>query len=401
MSLIPLDASAVKEFHGQKKYYQVKDFSIGGTYNFNDPSSYERGGKDGITFESIGLSPIQIGYITVGTPRKNEKGEIDNAVLLCPYYSGDSTNILDFWSEEGGRTDFSEGVYIGPGKVFDTDTQYIILADALGLWGASKPSSSHPGMEESVALGLEFPQYRLEDCVQLMYRLLRDELNVHHLNLVSGVSLGAALTYLWGVMHPDFVDRILPIGGTHFQDKGMARWLFDLMTAAIQSDEIYRMTGGDYYDLPRLQQPILGNLFGWSLVRQSAFVDEYRVEQTHEQYTLEGFDWEKSKAVIDSGGEEGWGRSLYSVALMDSNDLIYRNVAQSMHNVEDELHRIQARALIIHVDTDQWLPCHIARRANERIKGSTLITFPHDMGHYAVFSAPGRYAEEIKAFLAS
>jgi homoserine acetyltransferase len=171
------------------------------------------------------------------------------------------------------------------------------------------------------------------------------------------------------------------------------------MTAAIESDPVYRETKGDYYDRPRLEQPLMGNLFGWSLVRQSAFVDEYRVEQSLEQYSMEAFSWEKSKEVFETAGEAGWGRSLHSVSLMDSNDLIYRNVAQSMHDVEEELHRIKAETLIIHVETDQWLPLHLAKRAQSRIEGSKLLTFPHDMGHYAVFSAPGRYKEEIKKFL--
>ena len=396
---IPLDASAVAKFDDQKKYFSVADFKIGGKYNFDNEESYDLGGEGGKTFESLDLPPVQIGYITLGEPKRDKDGKINNAILLCPYYSGDSTNMLDFWSPDGGRTDFAEGVYLGPGKVIDTDKYYVILADALGLWGSSKPSSSHPGKENTVSLGLDFPEYRLEDCVQLMYRLLRDELGVESLELVTGVSLGAALTYVFGVMHPNFVKRIMPIGGTHFQNRGMARWLFDLMTAAIQSDVIYRETAGAYYDRPRLKRPILGNLFGWSLVRQSAFVDEYRVEQTFDQYSAEAFDWQKSQAVLDTEGEDGWGKSLYSVALMDSNDLIYRNIAQSRHDVEPELHRVTAKTLIIHVETDQWLPLHIAKRAQERIKGAKLLTFPHDMGHYAVFSAPGRYAKEIGEFL--
>ncbi|MBI4870741.1 MAG: alpha/beta fold hydrolase [Candidatus Riflebacteria bacterium] len=397
---VGLDQSAVAAFDSLKQYHQVPGFRIGGRYDLSDESSYELGGSGGVTFESLGLPPVQLGYVTVGTPHRNGRGEVDNAVLICPYYSGDSTNMLDFWSEKGTRTDLSEGAPLGPGKVFDTDRYYFILADALGLWGTSKPSSSHPGQPGTRALGLAFPQYRLEDCVQLMYRLLRDRLGVDRLRLVTGVSLGASLTYVWGVLHPTFAQALCPIGGTPFQNRGMARWLFDLMTAAIQSDPIYRMTRGDYYARPRLERPILGNLFGWSLLRQSAYVDERRVAQSEDQYTLESFDWEGSQAVVDSLVKHaGAGQALFSVALIDSNDLIYRNRAQAVHDVEGELGRIRARTLIVHVETDQWLRPHIARRAHERIPGSRLITFPHDLGHYAVFAAPIRYAGAIRELL--
>ena len=396
---IPYDASAVAAFHEKKRYYSIDDFKIGGIYDYSSPDSNEKGGSGGVTLESKGLGPAQIGYITLGTPKRDSSGKIENAVLICPYYSGDSTNMLDFWSPEGSRLDFSKGPHLGPGQVIDTERYYVVLADALGLWGSSKPSSSQPNQEGSVALGLDFPEYRLEDCVQTMYLLLRDELGIEELQLVTGVSLGAALTYVFGALHPSFCKRIMPIGGTHFQNRGMARWLFDLMTSAIQSDPIYRATNGKYYDKPRLERPIRGNLFGWSLLRQSAFVDEYRVEQSQEEYQAEAFDWNEAKRVVETQGEEGWGKSLYSVALMDSNDLIYRNIAQSKHDIEEELHRIEAKTLIIHVDSDQWLPVHIAKRAQKRISKAKLLSFSHDLGHYAVFMAPGKYAKEIAEFM--
>lgn len=395
----PSDTSAANRFDGLKSYYTVPDFRIGGAYRLDDEASFENGGEGGITLESLGLEPVQIGYVTLGTPHHDADGQVDNAIVMCPYYSGDSTSMLDFWGEESARLELTGGIYLGPGRLFDTDRYYLVLVDALGLWGCSRPASSHPGQPHTRALGTRFPQYRLEDCVQLMYRLLRDHLGVGHLRMVTGVSLGASLTYVWGVLHPDFVDTLLPIGGTPFQNRGMARWQFDLMSAAIQSDPVYRETAGDYYDRPRLQQPVLGNLFGWSLLRQSAYMDEMRVEQSAEQYAMEAFDWEKSQEVVESAGTGGEGRALFQVALIDSNDLIWRNRAQGLHDVEAELHRIKARTLIIHVETDQWLQLHIAKRAHERIPGSRLLTFKHTMGHYGVFAAPGLYAQEIRTLL--
>lgn len=395
-----VETSAVAAFDGLKKYFRVPGFRIGGSYDLDRPDSYEFGGEGGVTLESMGLEAAQIGYIELGTPHLGPDGEIDNAILICPYYSGDATNMLDFWGEDGTRTAFSKGVYLGPGRLFDTSRYYVIVADALGLWSGSRPGASHPGCAESRALGMEFPQYRLEDCVQLMYRLLRDHLGIRRLKLVTGVSMGATLSYVWGVMHPDFMEALLAIGGTTFQSRGMARWQFDLMTSAIQSDPVYRRTRGDYYHLPLLERPVMGNMFGWSIIRQSAFVDERRVEQPYDQYVLEAFDWEASlEAVRTRGQSPSFSQGLFQVSLIDSNDLIYRNRAQGMLDVEGELHRIRARTLIVHVETDQWLRPHIARRAQERIKGSRLLTFADDLGHYAVFRAPDRFRDEIGAFI--
>lgn len=400
MAELPISTSNAAAFDDRKRYATIENFKIGGRYDLDAPESFAFGAPGGTSLEDLGLDPVVLGYVELGTKHYDEQGEVDNAMLVCPYYSGDPTGYMDFWHVDGARCDFSEGPCIGPGKLFDTEKDYVVLVDALGMWGASKPSDSHPDRAGGEALGLAFPQYRLEDCVQLQYRLLVDHLGVKKLKLVTGVSYGASLAYGWGIMHPDMMERILPIGGTPVQSRGMARWLFDLMSSAIQSDPIYGMTGGDYYHLPRLQRPILGNLFGWSIIRQSGFQDELRIDMSPEAYGAEAFDWEKSRAVIDSLGSEGHGRSLFSVALIDSNDLIFRNRAQAMWDVEGELGRIRARTMIVHVETDQWLYQHIARRAHERIEGSSLLTFPHGMGHYAVFAAPNRFEKEIRAFLA-
>ena len=397
-----LDTSGANAFDARKRFAAIPEFRIGGRYDLDEPESYRHGGVGGTTLESLGLPPAQIGYCTVGQPHRGANGEIDNAILICPYYTGDSTTMLDYWSAEGSLPALSEAPCLGPGLLFDTDRSYCILVDALGLWGCSKPSSSHPGQPGTRALGLCFPQYSLEDCAQLIVCLLREHLGIGKLKLVTGVSMGAALTYVLGVLHPHLSEALLPIGGTAIQDRGMARWLFDLMTAAIQSDPVYRETGGSYYDRGRLEQPILGNMFGWSLLRQSAYADELRLAQSPEQFMLESFDWELSPQVLATrGAEPGWGQALYHAALTDANDLIYRNRALARHNVLGELHRVRARTLIVHVETDQWLHLHLARRAQEAIAGSRLLHFSHPLGHYAVFSAPHRYREELSAWLGS
>lgn len=407
MSTIPVfpcggaTPTAAPAFHHLKQFFTIDNFRIGGNYDLEHPENWRFGGEGGITLESLGLPPVQSALITLGEPRRGSDGEINNAVLICPYYSGDSSNMLDFWAVDGARTDFSGGVFIGPGRIFDTDRHYIILADALGLWGASRPAASHPGHDDSIAIGTAFPRYSMQDIVQLQYRTLRDHLGIKRLKLVTGVSLGASLTYAWGVMHPETMDGLLPVGGTSFQDKGMVRWLFDLMTSAIQSDPVYRMTGGQYYDLPRLNQPLLGLMFGWSILKQSAFVDEFRCKQSFDDYILEGFDWDKSRRVIDTLGKEpGWGQKLFDLSLTtDANDMIWRNHCQAMFNVENDLNRIQARTEIIHVETDQWIQPHIARRSADGVKNSKLHTFSHDFGHYGVFQAPGRYESLFRDML--
>lgn len=56
----------------------------------------------------------------------------------------------------------------------------MVMLDAIGLWGASKPSDG---------LAMKFPRYN--NIVQANYRLLKDHLKVGQVELATGVSMGA------------------------------------------------------------------------------------------------------------------------------------------------------------------------------------------------------------------
>src|SRR5436190_1889198 len=201
--------SSQVQHDGLKKTHEISNFRLGGKYDLADPSKWENGGEGGTTLESLGGGKLRTAYIATGTPRRNAAGEITNAVVINSYYSGDSTDMYEQWVKGAA---LSGGVpIIGPGRPIDTNRYYVIMVDPLGTWGASKPSDG---------LGLKFPQYSYYDMVQANYRLLRDELKVARVALATGVSMGGTQTYVWAVMHPEYVSALMPIGGTTQSDAG-------------------------------------------------------------------------------------------------------------------------------------------------------------------------------------
>jgi homoserine acetyltransferase len=364
-----------------KSFYSIPDFRIGGAYNLDDPSSWESGGAGGTTLESLGQEPLRTACIAVGTPHRDEDGYIDNAVIFSPFYSGDAGLMYFYWYRGQGANDFCGGPVVGPGELIDTDRYYVIFFDALGLWGAGKPSGG---------LGLKFPQYSLFDCVQANYRMLRDHLKVSRVKLATGVSMGGIQSYLWALLHPGFVEAIMPMGGVTETDANL-RWLFRLMSAAIESDPVWRETEGQYYHLPKEKHPCRGVMFGWSILFHSAMSFDYRIQAGWDEVQKEAFAWEFH-------GKEGallvpYGRNY------DAVDLLYRNRAGETLNVTGELHRIRARTLILHVANDHWVRLCMARQAQERIAGARLCSFENSLGHYALFRAPNEFRDTIKAFL--
>ncbi|NJD25345.1 MAG: hypothetical protein FIB06_08045 [Betaproteobacteria bacterium] len=370
-----------------KKYYEIPGFRIGGKYNLDaDPATWRDGGEGGVTLESLGAPPLKVGYIAVGTPKRNDRGEIINAVIINTFYSGDSTWMYNTWFEGQPLNAFSDGAVVGPGRTIDTNRFYVVFLDALGLWGEAKPSAG---------LGRKFPQYSYFDMVQANYRLLRDHLKVAQVEVATGVSMGATQSWVWGVMHSPsgFVKAIMPIGGTTASDGDdpVGQWTFRLAQAAIESDPVWRKTNGNYYNLPEDQHPKKGLDFMWSTLQLTGYTFPVRSATPWDKLQKEVFYWEPK-------GDQtaAW---IARTKNEDPVDYWYRNEGGFRYNINKELKRIKARTLVVHVDTDLWLMVANARKAADAVPGAFFASFPHPAAHYGVFKAPNIIRDTIQAFV--
>lgn len=378
--------SGIPELGHLKQSYQVPDFRLGGRYLPGQPEAYANGGMGGITLESLGADPLKLSYIAMGTPQRNARGGITNAVIVSSYYSGDAAYLYHYWVTGQKGNGFAEGAIIGPGQLIDTNKYYVVFLDALGLWGSSKPSDG---------LGPRFPQYNVFDMVQANYRLLKDHLKIDQVQLAMGPSMGAMQSYLWAAMHPGYVKGILPIGGSsNTRDDAVVHHLFQLMTAAIQSDPVWRSTRGYYYDRPKTQHPNQGVEFGWSVIGTTGISLDMQYAQGWATKQKSSFDWQSSAAHAEIGSALKVKSQDY-----DANDLLYRNQALFAFDMQPFFKQIQAKTLIIHIANDQWLRLPNAQWATAHIAGSQLLTFEDPLAHYAIFKAPNQFKNEIKSFL--
>ena len=353
----------------------MRNFRIGGKYDLAQPAAWADGGAGGTTLESLGAKPARTAYMAVGTPRRNAKGEIVNAIVINSYYSGDATAMWNNWIPgEAGNT-FSGGPLVGKGLLFDTDRFYVIFVDALGLWGASKPSDG---------LGRKFPVYSYYDVVHLNYRLLRDELKVGKVVLATGVSMGAAQAYYWGLMYPDFVQAVMPVGGATATDgEGpMAAWTFQLAKAALEGDPVWVETKGNYYNRPKDQHPNKGVAFHWSLLQLTGYELGHRQSLGWDVVQREVFSWEPDPRLGPNAGVNQANLSK----IFDAVDLWYRDTVGEIHNINALLPAMKPRSLVVHVENDQWLISDKARAAAQAIPGGQYTSRPA-RSRTAVFSA--------------
>lgn len=374
----PLTPRSVNDALDKMKLtYEVKNFKIGGKYDLANATSFENGAEGGTTLESLGAGPARTAYIAVGTPKKNNKGEIINAIVINSYYSGDATAMYTNWYAGQAGNAFSGGALVGPGLLFDTDRFYVVFVDALGLWGASKPSDG---------LGMKFPVYSYYDVVQLNYRLLRDKLNIGQVVLATGASMGGTQAYYWGLMYPGFVKAVMPIGGASATDgEGpVAAWTFQLAKAALESDPVWVETKGDYYKLPKDQHPNKGVEFHWSMLSLTGYQLNYRQSLGWEAVSKEVFTWKDDPRM----GKDAGANLKRLASQFDGVDLWYRDTVGEIHNINKLLPGMKARTLVVHIDNDQWLISDKAKEAAQLIPGGQYVGFPDKTAHYAVFKAP-------------
>ncbi len=140
-------------------------------------------------FSDAGRSNISLAFRTLG----KRAGNSDNVVLMLHGTTGSGTQFL--------QPEVADALF-APGQPLDAERYFTVLPDAIGHGRSSKPSDS---------LGDAFPRYGYGDMVEAQHQLLVEALEVNHLRLVIGTSMGGMQTWLWGERYPDMMDALMPI----------------------------------------------------------------------------------------------------------------------------------------------------------------------------------------------
>ncbi len=177
------------------------------------------------------LPEVRIHYRTYGTPRKDARGLVRNAVLIMHGTGGTGAQFTG--------ANFA-GELFGPGQLLDVTQYFVILPDDIGHGGSSKPSDGLRG---------KFPRYAYRDMVEAEHRLVTEGLGVNHLRLVMGTSMGGMHTWLWGETYPDFMEALMPLASLPTQISGRNRVWRRTAIDAIRNDPGWK--NGDYTTQPQ------------------------------------------------------------------------------------------------------------------------------------------------------
>jgi homoserine O-acetyltransferase len=283
------------------------------------------------------LPELRLHYTVLGKPRRDAHGKVNNAVLILHGTGGSGRSLLN---------EHFAGVLFGHGQLLDSSKYYIILPDGIGHGKSSKPSDG---------LHAHFPQYAYADMVAAQHALMQG-IEVDHLRLVMGTSMGCMHTFMWGETYPDFMDALMPLACLPVQIAGRNRLWRKLLIDAIRADPQWQQ--GDYQSEPAAA---LRTAAGLLMIAGSAPIQM--------QLTL------PTRDAADQFLEKFMQRELDD---LDANDLLYQVNASRDYDPAPDLEKIMAPLTQVNSADDFINPpdLGIAEREIKRVKGGRFVLLP-------------------------
>jgi homoserine O-acetyltransferase len=303
------------------------------------------------------IPELKLHYRTLGTAKRDPAGKIINGVLLLQGNTGTGANWL--------RPSLADELF-APGQPLDAAEYFMIMPDAIGRGGSSKPSDGLKG---------NFPHYRYGDMVESGYRVVTEGVGVAHLRLVIGSSMGGMHAWMWAEMYPDLMDAVVALSCQPVEISGR-NWINRRAAAeAIRHDPEWN--NGNYKKNP--------SYYIWT-----AAANSLRTESATRIQEL---------APTRTAADKLYEARVAEAAKGDANDALWAIEAIMDYNPEPDLDKIRAKVLLINAEEDEANPPELGtvERAMQRVRHGRYVLIPASdktHGHFTHF-----YAEVWRPYL--
>ena len=290
------------------------------------------------------IKNCQISYVTHGDMNDQTKPLV---IFLCAI--GSIHHRLDFLINQSSSLSLHE--------------VRIIAIDALGNGFSSSPSNS---VEQPF---FQFPKFTIRDMIQSQKALL-DKMDINHVTMIIGASMGGMQALQWGVSYPRFMDYIValtPMSKT-------TPWSSSILRAARESLMPHINEANGSYDPTK-------TWLAWLPIMQMLAM------RTPEQCDQEFIDPEDIKAWYEKKLQ--WWIEMNFHPL----DWIYQSIAYDLHDIsqspsfngdlEKSLQTIKAKCLIGVPSLDLFNPIEQAIYSANLIPNCSLLKLESNWGHMA------------------
>lgn len=314
------------------------------TFHFNDVFELESGET---------LSSFQLKFTTAG----NLNEERTNAVWVCHALTG-SSDFTDWW-----------GGLFSPDGPFDPAKYFIICANILGgCYGSTGPLSNKPNA--AGAYYHDFPILTNRDVVRA-FDLLRLELKIKKIHTIIGGSLGGQQVLEWAITQPQIFEHIIPIACNAFHSPwGIA--FNEAQRLAIEADPTWKESD------PR------AGMEGLKAARAIGMIS-YRHYDTFQETQLEKtpdkIDEFRAATYQRYQGEKLANRFNAFTYWLLSKMMDSHNVGRKRKDAEAALKKIQAKALVVGIESDMLFPLSEQKYLSQHIPHATLEVITSIYGH--------------------
>ena len=294
--------------------------------------------KDYVFSTGERLPEVKIHYTTLGTPKRDARGDISNAVMILHGTGGTGHQFF--------QPQFA-GELFGPGQVLDTSKYFVILPDNVGHGKSSKPSD---GMR------MALPKYDYTDMIATQQALVTQTLGIKKLKLILGTSMGCMHAFMWGSRYPEAVEKLAPFACLPVEIAGQNRMWRKLSMDAIKADPTWNE--GNYTTPPMSGLRTAATLSLVAGANPLALQAQYPTRVAAEAFTDEAF----ARVVTRN----------------DANDIIYQLDSSRNYNPWPTLEAIKAPTLWINSADDFINPSNygITERAMKRLPKTKFILIP-------------------------
>jgi homoserine O-acetyltransferase len=295
------------------------------------------------------LGAVRIAYETWGTLSPSG----DNAILVLHALTGDSHLVGP--SGRGHPTAGWWSGIVGPGLALDTDEWFVVAPNMLGgCQGSTGPGSLAPDGSE---WGPRFPYLTIRDQVAAQVAF-SDKLGIRRWAGIIGGSMGGMHALEWGIDQPDRVARLAVLAAPPVTTADQVA-LNSVQIEAIRTDPLFR--AGDYYDAEAGSGPSRG----LALARRMALLNYRSPSELNLRFER---SWQSDISPL--GGSGRFAVESYLdfhgnkfTRRFDANSYITLVESMNSHDigrgrggVEAALARIEARTLVLGVDSDRLFP---------------------------------------------
>jgi len=307
------------------------------------------------------LDHLKIHYATLGTPHRNAKGEIDNAILVLHWTGADSRALLS--------PTFTKALF-DPGRPLDAQRYYLIFPDSVGHGQSSKPSDG---------LKARFPNYDYGDIVELQHKVVTETLGIKHLHAILGLSMGGMNAWQWAETYPDMMDAVMPVVSLPIPVSGRNLLWRRMVIDAIRSDPEWK--NGDYTAAPR------GWIVGYNILR--LMIDSASALQ-HEVANGPAAD-----KFLDA--------NRLAAEHVDANDILYSLKSSFSYDPEPDLSKIKTKLFALNFSDDEFNPdrLQVLQTTVPKLEQGRYVVqpgTPSSPGHFTM-TRPDLWAQHVGEFM--